>query len=109
LGKEHTCLDGGWGELKAPILNITDRKNVRDIGLLILVDNELAILLAFHASCLQVETLGYCVATDCEQNGIKLTALFTTIVMDPSDLNWSVGVWFLELRRRGSFDELGVV
>jgi len=108
LGQEHTSLDGDWSELKLAIEDITDTVYVWHIGLLAVIDLELAVLLGHDSGSLKVESCCDSVSADGEEDGIILSGFLLTL-LQVGYLDGAVRIGPLELGWDSLADELGIV
>lgn len=90
------------------VQNITDCVDVFNIGLLDVVDFELAVLLNLQTSSWQIEALCYGVSANGKHHGVILIGLLLS-VLHVGNLDATILIWFLKLGRCGLVDELGAV
>jgi len=106
VSKELSSFDGDWSELKLPIDDITDGIDVRNIGLLNIVDLELAVLLSDETSILHSESSGKSISSHGEEDSIVLIKFLFSFLLE-GNLDLST-IEFLKLGWSSSFKEFCV-
>lgn len=91
------------------MLNVTNRVNVWDVGLLTLINDKFTVLLTDQTSILQVKASSHCVATNSEEHSVIFIRLLLAILSLPGDLDAAIRVRLFELGWRRISNKFGVV